>query len=307
MGKWRGILLRLGVPERSLSGRHGPCPMCGGKDRFRFDNKEGKGTWICSQCGAGTGMKLAEMVLGKGFSDTASEIDRIIGNETVGQDQPCRDMGEAERRAALREVYASSQPISKGDVVDRYLAGRGIDEMIYPKALRFAPSLRDGEGGTRPAMVAVVGVYGAERPCTLHRTFLDPSGRKAEMECPRKLMPGPVEDGACVQLSDYHGGPLGIAEGIETAMAASRLWSMPVWSALNAAMLAKWLPPDGCEEVAIFGDNDAKFAGHAAAYRLAQRLAVKGIQVSVHIPEGVGMDWADELGRRLASEVEGMA
>lgn len=40
-GRWRAILLSLGVNERALSGKHGPCPLCGGRDRFRFDDKDG--------------------------------------------------------------------------------------------------------------------------------------------------------------------------------------------------------------------------------------------------------------------------
>jgi autotransporter-associated beta strand protein len=31
---------------KTLSGRHVPCPFCGGRDRFRFDDKNGAGTWI---------------------------------------------------------------------------------------------------------------------------------------------------------------------------------------------------------------------------------------------------------------------
>ncbi|ELC6028678.1 hypothetical protein RJM76_004383 [Escherichia coli] len=54
-GKWPVILqmLRIDVPE---NGRHGPCPKCGGKDRFRLDDLDGRGTWICSQCGNGDGL-----------------------------------------------------------------------------------------------------------------------------------------------------------------------------------------------------------------------------------------------------------
>ena len=43
-GRWHGILTALGVPQEFLTGKHGPCPICGGKDRFRFDNKNGRGT-----------------------------------------------------------------------------------------------------------------------------------------------------------------------------------------------------------------------------------------------------------------------
>jgi phage/plasmid primase-like uncharacterized protein len=28
-GKWRGILLSLGIDEKYLRNKHGPCPLCG--------------------------------------------------------------------------------------------------------------------------------------------------------------------------------------------------------------------------------------------------------------------------------------
>lgn len=292
-GKWRGILMHLGVPSSALRDKHGPCPMCGGEDRFRFDNKEGRGTFICNQCGAGDGMKLAVDFTGRPFAEVATQIDGIIGN-VKGDDPPRPVMDPDERRMALRRAWTESRPVVEGDLVDTYLRTRGLGERAYPPALRFAPALRDGEGGVRPAMLALVGVY-RDRPASLHRTFLAPDGRgKAEMASPRKMMPGELPDAACVALSEWTGsGVLGIAEGIETAMAASARFDVPCWAAISAPMMAKWLPPEGCNEVVIFGDHDPTFAGHAAAYRLAQRLAVKGLAVSVQIPPIPGEDWAD--------------
>ena len=115
------------------------------------------------------------------------------------------------------------------------------------------------------------------------------------MESPKKLMAGSLPDGACIMLSEFFGGRLGIAEGIETALSASAMFEMPVWAAISSAMLAKWSPPDGCEEVAIFADNDPKFGGQAAAFALAHRLATgrSAVPVTVHVPDRVGEDWAD--------------
>ncbi|EGO0679184.1 hypothetical protein ITK59_004563, partial [Salmonella enterica] len=53
-GQWGNILKRLGITVPA-GGQHGPCPVCGGKDRFRFDDKNGRGTWFCNQCGHGDG------------------------------------------------------------------------------------------------------------------------------------------------------------------------------------------------------------------------------------------------------------
>ena len=52
-GKWAAVLTALGVDGRLLVNRHGKCPGCGGKDRFRFDDQDGSGSFICSQGGGG--------------------------------------------------------------------------------------------------------------------------------------------------------------------------------------------------------------------------------------------------------------
>jgi putative DNA primase/helicase len=298
-GKWRGILMQLGMDAKFLVNKHGPCPMCGGGDRFRWDNREGNGTYICNQCGAGDGMALAIAFTGRQFRDVAAQIDGMLGN--IKPEAPRKEMTDEDRRAALRRVWGASVPVQPGDLVHRYLASRHVEEMIYPPALRFAPRLPDGNGGIRPAMIAMVGVPGSDRFSSMHRTFLrqDGSGKADDMGSgARKLMPGSLPDGACVALSEYTGGPLGIAEGIETAMAASAMFDLPVWSAINSTMLAKWSPPEGCTEVAIFGDHDKKHGGHAAAWALSHRLRCAGIHTTIHFPDGEGTDWADVWAQR---------
>lgn len=290
-GKWRGILQTLGVPETALKNRHGPCPLCNSKDNFRFDDADGRGTWICT-CGAGDGMRLAMEYTGKPFAEVAKIIDGMVGN--LKPEAPKPQMTDQSRREVLRDTYKATVPVVAGDLVHRYLETRHIEELIYPDALRFAEKLRDGEGGVRPAMVAMI--HGPDgKPVSMHRTFLKPDGSgKAEMASPRKLMPGDLPDGSCVRLCDYvPGGPLGVAEGIETAMSASAIYQMPVWACISSSIMKKWTPPEGCDEVVIFGDNDPKFGGQAAAWHLAHRLAVKGINATVKIPEATGEDWAD--------------
>jgi putative DNA primase/helicase len=87
---------------------------------------------------------------------------------------------------------------------------------------------------------------------------------------------------------------LGIAEGVETAIAAKMLFGVPVWAALNTSLMSAWKPPRGVEKVHIFADHDPHLAGHAAAYALAHRLLLQGFQIEIHIPDEVG-DWNDVL------------
>lgn len=295
-GKWRGIMQALGVPAACLKDKHGPCPMCGGVDRFRFDDQDRRGSYFCSQCGAGDGIKFAMEITGQSFKDACDQIDAIVGNLKPDAGRPKTEITDDQRRKWLREAWVNSKPVGENDLARRYLESRGIDEVVYPKGLRFHPAMNDGEGGIRPAMLGIV-VDAEGHPVTIHRTFLRPDGlAKAEMAAPRKLMPGEVPDGACVRLSDWHGnGIVGIAEGIETALSACLLHGLPVWAAINTKIMEKWTPPEGAREVVVFGDNDAKFGGHAAAYTLAHRLAVKNITVSVRIPDRSGTDWNDVL------------
>ena len=81
-GRWPGILSRLGVRSDTLVDRHGPCPGCGGKDRFRFDDAEA-GSFICSQGGGGTlagdGFALLEHVHGWDASRALREVAGVLG------------------------------------------------------------------------------------------------------------------------------------------------------------------------------------------------------------------------------------
>lgn len=291
-GRWRGILPALGVDSRFLNKRNGPCPMCGGHDRWSFDDLEGRGTWLCRNCGAGDGLKLAMAVTGLDFHAAAERVEALVG--TVRPQPILQDRPEPDKRAAMRRLWASGRPITPDDPAGLWLRYR-VGLVQFPAALRFVPGLRYA-GELRPAMIAL-----AQAPdgsgSTVHRTFLTSDGRKAPVDQPRMVMPGHTVPGHAVRLFDA-APELGIAEGVETALAAASLFGVPCWSALNAGGVAKWIPPEGTTSVVIFADNDALFAGQEAAMVLARRLAVKGIQVRVEIPPDVGTDWNDQLNQR---------
>lgn len=288
-GKWRGILIALGIDGKYLENKHGPCPMCEGRDRFRWDNQNGGGGFICNVCGAGNGFDLLMQVKGWDFKTCAAEIDKIVGNISA---EPVRQKLDPNRRAdMLNRLWKASSPLQEGDPAQSYLAGRVPLPRALPRCLRYAAHCpMPDEVPDGPALLAMVAGPDGE-PVTIHRTGLViPDGGKRF----RATMPGDLPDGAAVRLSPIHGTRLGIAEGIETAFAASARFGVPVWSAINATMLSKWKPPAGVEEVLIFGDCDRNFRGHAAAYQLAHRLVERfKLAVQVHIPGQVGLDWAD--------------
>ena len=295
-GRWRSILAVLGVDERALSGKHGPCPMCGGKDRFRFDDKEGRGTFYCSGCGAGDGVALAMGITGLSFRDVAAEVERIAGTVKPSTTKPERT--DDDKLAALRRAFKESKPIERGDEACRYLAGRGLGLYDLPESIRTHPGMTyrdDGKVlGSFPTMLASV-TDATGRAVSMHRTYIQ-GGRKAPVPSAKKLMQGLPLAGAAIRLTPISR-TLGIAEGIETAIAAAELFEVPVWSCVSTTGIESFEPPAGVEHVVVFGDHDANFAGQAAAYRAAHRLALKGLEVEVCIPPTVG-DWLDELNTR---------
>ncbi len=116
-GRWESVLSGFGVNTALLTGRHGPCPGCGGRDRFRFDDKEGEGTFICSQGGggnlSGNGLTLLQHVTGWEWKKCVEEIgkrylsdgQRKGWNSECGETQPFRDeLPEAPRAEKLENV-----------------------------------------------------------------------------------------------------------------------------------------------------------------------------------------------------------
>lgn len=294
VGRWPGILQQLGLDPKFLNKKHGPCPVCGGSDRYRFDDKGGRGTWFCSQCGSGDGFALLQRLYGWNFSQAAKEVDRLVGVVPVGP--IAEERTDESKMQALRDVWKASRPVTKDDPVWRYLNRRtGIE--VVSADIRFHPALRyvDTDGtllGTFPAMLALMR-YPDGEAVSIHRTYLTPDGHKAAVPQPKKIMPGKPLNTAAIRLSPA-GEYLGIAEGIETALAASRRFSVPVWAATNATLLADWVPPEGVRRVLIAGDNDASYTGQDAAFSLARRLVRDGYAVEVQIPGAEGKDWADE-------------
>jgi len=284
-GKWRGILTAYGL-EKFLSGQQCPCPICGGKDRFRFDDKDGNGMYFCNQCGAGNGFHLLMKTGGFSFRAACQAVERVVGKLQV--DQPVRERKPREQQ--LRDMQRAWDRARGGrnTPAERYLLSRGL-KPILPDILRDA--LR--ASGTE-MLARVTDPTG--KLAQIHRTILTPEGEKIG----RKLMPGEWPRGSAVQLLNWDEGPLGIAEGIETALSAAILFNVPVWAALSADKLASWCPPRGATEVMIFGDNDASFTGQHVAFELARRLTShgtegRGLNVSVQIPRCIGEDWNDVL------------
>lgn len=295
-GKWPDILNRLGVNRSFLTGRHCPCPACGGKDRFRFDNQDGSGSFICGQCGAGYGLDLLMRINGWDFAEAARQVDLIVDNCSVAKSTPRPKV----QTGLINRMWNAAEPVSLDNLAGQYYAGRDCLPDDIPSDLRFHPSLPvPYENENQPAILAAIRDMDGNA-VNLQRVFLKVIDGTVKTT-KRAFMPGEIPDGSAVRLSPICGDHMGIGEGSETCMRAELRFLIPVWAALNSALLKTWWPPEGIKRVSIFGDNDTKFGGQAATYHLAHRLAVKGIEVIPSTPgiksdpAQTGLDWADEM------------
>ena len=85
-GRWQDILGHLDYHVSSDVKEHSQCPICGGDDRFRFDDENGTGSYICSQ---GTG----EIIAGDGLSLLADHADLSIHEAIKAVTAVLNDMG----------------------------------------------------------------------------------------------------------------------------------------------------------------------------------------------------------------------
>jgi putative DNA primase/helicase len=304
--RWREILPSLGIDAGFLRGAHTPCPLCGGKDRFRFNDWQGKGRWLCNHCtpGGGDGFNLLQRLHGWNFRETADQIRCVLGGgferlpSCTSKPREKRNTGTASQRTGYaRHLWHQSEAVTLDDPVDRYLKRRtGIVEM--PLNVRYKPEMiyrnPDGSDSAYPAMIARVQDADG-RMVAVHRTYLTPDGYKADVPNPKQVS-GNLPPGSAVRLYSPSE-KLGIAEGIETAISAAEAFDVPVWAALSANGLSCWIPPQEATEVIIFGDNDG--AGRNSAQKLHDRLNGT-ISVEVMIPEGC-KDWNDQFNSTAAS------
>ena len=299
-GRWREILPALGIAESFLTGRNCACPLCGGTDRFRFIDRRGQdgdGMWLCNQCQPRPrpAMDLVMAYTGKPFREAARAVDDLLGNRpAILQPQtPIRPANEQASYSHLR-VWRRGVPVRPGDLADRYLRHRGVGMDLCPPCLRFCGldwvEDKNGVQSRHPAMFAAVTNPAGQHVAT-HRTFLAPDGRgKADIDPPRKTT-GRFGSGPTIRLMPP-ASMMGIAEGIETALAAARLFHVPVWSVLCVHGIETFVPPPEVRDLIVFADHDLHGASRRAADALRGRLK---LPTEIRMPDRQDTDWNDVL------------
>lgn len=269
-GQWAMIFEHYGLPP--ITGKNhfkGKCPLCDSIGKFRIDDRDGAGTWIC-KCGSGDGMKLVTETQGKPFNEICREIDELIGNTFTRLTVPVTSSASS-LRTKVQNKFGKLQPL-RGTTGAVYLNARGIFSLPL-EAIRFNDKQRYA-GNVYQSLYALATDDKGEL-CYLHQTLLD-GAKKADIGKSAKRQKSLQEDNyldharsVAIRMFPV-ASTLGIAEGIETALSAHQIYNVNTWATMTANFMKKFRVPAGVKHLIIFADRDENSAtGLAAAYECA--------------------------------------
>ncbi|CDG99720.1 toprim domain-containing protein [Xenorhabdus bovienii] len=289
IGHWPEIFSYYKLPPVT-GNKHfkGKCPICKQKGKFRIDDRDGRGTFICT-CNAGDGWALLRLTQGKEFKVLADEIDQLLGLHRDKVTPKPKVSTVADNRQKIITLY-SRMPELKGTSAEKYLQSRGIYSNQPIEQIRFCKKQPTYQGDYQAMWALATDSRG--QLCYLHRTYLD-ADRKAPLDVTKKMM-SLQEDSYLAHTESVAirmfpvASTLGIAEGIETALSCKQIYGVNTWSTMNAGHMAKFLAPRGVKHLIIFADNDWSATGEAAAYACA----TKNLKANNDI-ERVSVRWPD--------------
>ena len=246
---------------------------------------------ILFHCFAGCSQdQVLTALAGRGVSPASMFSGNAEGDACANADKPAH-------RAFAERIWREATPI--GDTPAKaYLEARGI--RAVSRALRFHPRTPLGpKGNTQylPALIAAVTMdHGL---VAIHRTFLNlVRPAVVPFDNPKRAL-GSLASGA-VRLFEPIDGRLGLAEGIESALAAKALTQIPCWASLGNERFGLVSIPESVRELHLFVDHDP--GGELAEERARSAYACENRTIITRRPRAEGKDWNDALQAWLRSK-----
>jgi hypothetical protein len=290
----------------------GPCPVCGGYDRFSIRPIEN--IWNCRGFSGGNVIALAMHLSGRRFVAVMREL---IGEDAGTRCQPtpeeiaAREAREAERRQAEAEerkrgeasaakIVARLQPIAgtPGETYLRDVRKIDVSHLAIRRVLEDVETLgwcericfkQEGHELHGQRLGAIIGILtdpvAGERTGGITRTYLY-QGRKVD----KAKSLGGVERLGIIRLSpdDEVLGGLHLCEGLESALSGMQMKYCPMWAAGSTTQLAKFPVLASVECLTILADNDENEASVDAASITYWRWKDAGRTVRIRQPKERG-------------------
>jgi hypothetical protein len=247
--------------------------------------------------------EAADWLRSKGHLE--ADPERIKRNgDAAATDKADVAQERARKIEIARKAWRECRPLHPSTLASVYLAKARALPPPWPSSLAFAAKCYCGPvREKRAALLAAVAKLSApDDVFAVQRIFLEPPGRKCtDLESP-KMSLGPIAGGGVI-LGDVRDA-LVVAEGIESALSASRALGLPAVAVLGASNLTKLEIPDTITRVIIAPDRDEGGTGERHARALGVKLARRGVSVALAwAPDGLN-DWNDWTMREAAKITE---
>ena len=272
--------------------RCGPCPVCGGTDRFAINIK--KQVWNCRGCQKGG--DVIALVRHLDGVDFRTAVQTLLGeapttacvraNPIPDARKPETEEYERVQHRKARWLWQSRRSISDTPPEIYLRQARGYIGAI-PPTLAYLPPTRPEY---YPALIAAFALVDEIEPGVLvsprdvgavHLTLLQADGSdKAPVEKPKLVIGRPLGRPIVIAPpNDLLG--LAIVEGIEDGLTVYHATGLGVWVAGSAAYMPTLAEavPAYIEAVTIFAHADEAGKRHATA--LAKELHARGIDVFI--------------------------
>jgi len=289
-GRWPQVLSSLGI-QVDISGKHSPCPICGGKDRFRFDDIGGRGTWFCNQCdpSSGDGLNLVSNACSVTPSEAANQVSGVLGHKF---DQTPKLIPTVDYKKAV--INKDSVKRSKAKVVanrlidlsklgeSKYLLDKGLSKNVPVFNCDPCIKIGDIEFTSNDICLPIKNNKSELVNCQL----INDVGDK------RFLYGG--QKSSCFHFIEGTGDLVAIAEGYATALTINLTTHASVYVAFdcgnlkNVALIVKEKHPKS--KIIICGDND--LSNKVNSGKIKAEAAAKAISAIAKIPTLEG-DWND--------------
>lgn len=281
-GRWPQLLPLLGI-NVAANGNHTPCPVCGGKDRFRFDNQEGRGTWVCNQCGAGDGLRLVEKAFALNTKDAAGKVAEMLGNAQTTLAPVEHSINAQEKEAARNKAIERAKELigtARKQTGNTYLTTKAWSD-------KEALTLQGNE-------LRIAGINYSAGDLLIPLTDLSGSLLNVQLinaEGIKRMLAGGQVKGACHHFAGKSDAVIWLTEGYATGLTVHELTGETVYVALSAnnfPYLAQRLRDAYPNALLIMAaDNDENGIGQKKAEEAASLTGGK-----VALPLIIG-DWND--------------
>jgi putative DNA primase/helicase len=302
---WPELLIAHGITKNSLSGKHSPCPIHGGKDGFRFTN-ENKGSWVCATCTKGKfkdGFDLIALYNKINNTEAFKRVSKYLGlntnypsqNNNVKQlnnpikephNQQATKLEQDQKLLSKKKAARAHADKLLSNCIMRphpYLIKKGINQLVLVNNANYQITKKQ----TIYANALIIPIYDIEdHKQLIGAQFINPNGSRAY------ITGTPIAEGIHIIQGNDDLLFIGITEGYATAISVFMATGANVIVAFDANGIegkAEGLKASfPGKELVFFADNDTNNVGQKAAHAAA--IKTNGLIIT---PPDTNQDWND--------------